>query len=321
MNKKRNRILLLTASFFAILAGIICFHSFQEGSSPTASEPASAPARTTKSFTSTERASQGTPSSRNAHAKTTDHRVIPIPREESRRLLESDPNPIILTKEDALFEKPTWSKDSLTLLGLDDGQQAQLQEVLDQATTRAFEVMKRKVKLVNEDKKTGKKTFEIPDWSKEEGIALRAEMTKSLENVVSADDAAFLMKLLYEVRKDESFSLNSDETRTSLFGVGTRKISISEASGGQWRINDNVQGEVIDVRAMIDSGRTSFQSPGYGRSYSTGELSKEWQDIFNLSAEYCDERKREWEKARSEVESNLEEFRKQLEAAEAAAGE
>jgi hypothetical protein len=264
MNLNRNH--LLTACFFAILAGMIVLRSMQVKSSHTANESTSGSVRTTKPFTSAGRASQGNPSSRNATASTTDDRLIQVPREVRKRILASYPHPIIKGKMPGNL---TWSKDSLAILGLDEGQQERVQEALDQASARALEVIKRKVKPLPSDN-DGDYAFEIPDWSKEEGVALRAEMTKALESEVSAADAAFLMNMIGKRDTDmtvtpSAFILDNNAA-VVLFGEGRRTLSF-HVENGRW---------VIHYSLSNESGTTNT---GEGMS----ELPKEWLELFNLS--------------------------------------
>jgi hypothetical protein len=273
MNKNMNRVLLLTASFFVILAGIIVFRSLQSGSSATANVPALGSAQTTKRFTSADRASQGNPSSRNAHASTKDDRVIRLPRKVSERFIESELPPTA-DQGKRFSEKLTWSMENLTLLGLDKHQQAGVQEALDQASARAFEVIKKKVKKQTfseamksktrflsfdeaDTKKKGIEFFEIPDWSKEEGVALRNELTKALEREVSAADAAFLMK---QLSRREKFLSAASQT---LFGEGKRNLYLYEKAG-EWTF--------IEMESDVSYPET------------VSEVSKEWMDVFNLPA-------------------------------------
>ncbi len=265
MNLNRNH--LLTACFFAILAGMIVLRSMQVESSHTANESTSGSVRTTKPFTSAGRASQGKPSSRNAPASTTDDRLILVPREVRNRILASYHHPII---EGNMPGNLTWSKDGLALLGLDEGQQERVQEALDQASARALEVIKRKVKPLPSDK-DGDYAFEIPDWSKEEGVALRAEMAKALESEVSAADAEILMNMIGKGITDvtDMMSLGhifDNNAAVVLFGEGRRTLSF-HVENGRW---------VIRCSLSNESGATNT-----GEVMS--ELPKEWLELFNLS--------------------------------------
>jgi hypothetical protein len=157
----------------------------------------------------------------------------------------------------------TWSKDSLTLLGLDEGQQERVQEALDQASARAFEVIKRKVKQLPSTN-DGKYAFEIPGWSEEEGVALRTELTKALEREVSAADAAILMTM---ISKDVAGDVRN--TAAVLFGEG------------EWRLSFHVKNDewVIAYQLYNKNGCYAKKKTGEGMS----ELPKEWLELFNLS--------------------------------------
>jgi RNA polymerase sigma factor (sigma-70 family) len=283
----KTKATILIATFVTLSAIASTMLHFNKNSESTTSlesntpAPAFGSARTTQSFASTGITSQGKRSQNNAEFSSADDPFVQAPLTTIKRIMKTRREPII---KGNLPGNLTWSKDSLTLLGLDEGQQARLQESLDQASARALEVIKRKVKPLSENteikhgrnglrdnqgkiinmEKDGRH-FEITDWSREEGHALRAEMKKALESVVSGNDAAFLMNLLSD-KTDYSGKL-VDEAAQSLFGEGYRKLTFVVVDG-EWIIVDNLK----------DSGPDSS-----GNSDSMKELPKEWLELFNLS--------------------------------------
>ena len=283
---QNHKLLILISSLSVILAGVFAYRMLQSGNphaaspNPTVASDATAPGppRTTKRFTSAERASQESPSSGSTGASKVGDHHIQIPREVSLRVLEKDGHPIASGR---LPGKLTWSKDGLALLGLDESQQARLQEALDQASARAFEVMKRTIKTLPSEEE-GDSTFEIPDWSKEEGVAIRAELTKAIESVVSAADAKLLMKL---ANND-----NQDEPLNALFGEGHRKVIFSRESSSYTFL-------------VTKDGSTSRHASSFG----VHDFTEEWMDLYKLPAEVQASLKASY-KAQEESERMLEEI-------------
>ncbi len=260
--KTKATIVIATIVTLSVIGGaMLHFNNNSDPSTSVVSDatvPASSQARTTQSLPFTQRTSQGKPSSRNTDVSTADDQLAPVRLSVSKRILASDPRPII---KGILPGNLTWSKDGLALLGLDEGQQERLQEALDQASARALVVIKRKVKPLPRTN-DGKYVFEIPDWSEEEGVALRAEMTKALESELSAADAAFLMNDLSTDAFGPEHTISSSAGQ-ALFGKHDRKLTFSMEEG-KWQIRDDVNGNFKSKTAM-------------------SELPKEWVELFNLS--------------------------------------
>jgi len=261
MKTKATIVIATIVTLSAIGGAMLHFNNNSDSSTSVVSDatvPASSQARTTQSLPFTQRTSQGKPSSRNADVSTADDQLAPVRLSVSKRILERTSEPII---NGILPGNLTWSKDSLALLGLDEGQQERLQEALDQASARALVVIKRKVKPLPSTN-DGNYDFEIPDWSKEEGVPLRAEMAKALESELSPADAAFLMNNLSTDPLDSEHTVSSSAA-VVLFGEGDRRLSF-HVENGEWVIN-----------STISSNSTKQES--------MSELPKEWLELFNLS--------------------------------------
>jgi flagellar hook-length control protein FliK len=253
---KINKLLLSTSCFFAILSGVLSYRLSQTGIASAPVAGPTTPARAS-SFARTEMDRTDAPmgsSKKSSAARVSDAKaksaLIQIPPETAKRLLSN-------MRQSAIDGTPpgklTWSKDCLALLGVDEAGQQRMQKALDQVSARSLAVMKTKVKTVSETADT--QTYQIPDWSKEEGAALRAELAQALDREMNADNAALLLGQL------------PSGASQALFGEGDRLISFISNENGSWQIEE----KIANTKHSTNSHSNRREFP------------KEWLEIFKLS--------------------------------------